>query len=44
MANAAIEIDGNGANDLYGTVGADVLWAKGGYTMDFGALSLTLGD
>ncbi|HEX2592914.1 MAG TPA: retropepsin-like aspartic protease [Rhizomicrobium sp.] len=43
LSDVKIELEGSGADDLYGTIGADLLWAKGGYTTDFGKLSLTLG-
>jgi hypothetical protein len=39
-----IELDGNGSDTTYGTLGYDVLWAKGGYTLDFGRLALSLGS
>jgi predicted aspartyl protease len=39
-----VELDGNGSDTTYGTLGSDVLWAKGGYTLDFGRLTLSLGS
>lgn len=43
LTNVQIDLTGNGSQTHYGSVGADVLWAKGGYTIDFGALDLSLG-
>jgi predicted aspartyl protease len=44
LANVPVDLTGNGSDDHYGSIGIDVLWAKGGYTFDFGAMSLTLGN
>jgi predicted aspartyl protease len=38
-----IELDGSGADSRYGSLGNDVLWAQGGFTLDFGRLQLSLG-
>jgi predicted aspartyl protease len=43
LADVRIELKKAEGETTYGTVGSDVLWAKGGYTMDFGKLNLTLG-
>lgn len=43
LSDVPVELDGNGADKTYGVIGADVLWARGGYTLDFRNLSLTLG-
>jgi predicted aspartyl protease len=43
LSNVAVDLTGNGSETNYGSVGADILWAKGGYTIDFGALDLSLG-
>ncbi len=37
------ELDGSSADTRDGSLGNDVLWAKGGFTIDFDRLSLTLG-
>lgn len=44
LTDVAVQLTGNGSETNYGSVGADVLWAKGGYTIDFGALDLKLGE
>lgn len=44
LPNVTVDLTGNGSDDHYGSIGMDVLWAKGGYTFDFGAMSLTLGN
>jgi len=38
-----IELQGVGDSSNWGTIASDVLWAEGGYTMDFGRLNLSLG-
>ena len=43
LKDVRVDLTGNGSDTNYGSVGADVLWAKGGYTIDFGALDLSLG-
>lgn len=43
LSRVSVDLEGNGNESLYGTIGADLLWAKGGYTIDFGALELSLG-
>lgn len=43
LKDMPVELGGNGSDTNYGTVGYDVLWAKGGYTIDFGRLNLSLG-
>lgn len=43
LKDMPVELGGNGSDTHYGTVGYDVLWAKGGYTIDFGKLNLSLG-
>lgn len=43
LKDMAIELGGNGSDANYGTIGYDVLWARGGYTIDFGKLNLSLG-
>jgi predicted aspartyl protease len=44
LTDVPIELTGGGSDVNYGTIGNDVLWAKGGYTIDFGKLMLTLGS
>ena len=43
LSNVQIHLSGSGSDTAYGTIGADALWAKGGYTVDFTALELSLG-
>jgi hypothetical protein len=43
LRDIAIELDGNGTDSKVATLGADALWAKGGYTIDFGTLNLSIG-
>lgn len=43
MTNLHIELDGSGSDDRYGSLGNDVLWAKGGFTIAFDKLALSLG-
>lgn len=43
LQDVTIDLNGNGTADNYGSIGMDVLWAKGGYTIDFARNSLTLG-
>ena len=43
LENVPVDLNGNGTDDDYGSIGMDVLWAKGGYTIDFGAGTLALG-
>jgi hypothetical protein len=43
LTDVRIELKAAEGESTYGTIGSDVLWAKGGYTMDFGKLSLALG-
>jgi predicted aspartyl protease len=42
LKDVDIELDGTQKDDAYGTLGTDVLWARG-YTIDFRALRLSLG-
>jgi predicted aspartyl protease len=43
LQNVTIDLEGKATDTLYGTVGMDTLWAKGGYTIDFAGLNLSLG-
>ena len=43
LANVNADLTGNGSDQNYGTIGADILWAKGGYSIDFGKCELLLG-
>ena len=43
LSNVQIHLNGNGSDTAFGTLGTDVLWGKGGYTIDFNTLDLTLG-
>jgi hypothetical protein len=43
LSNVQIHLNGNGSDTAFGTLGTDVLWDKGGYTIDFNTLDLTLG-
>lgn len=43
LKDVGIELDGGGSDTSTATLGSDVLWAKGGYMMDFGKLNLSLG-
>lgn len=42
LQNVNVDLTGSGPDDVYGSVGYDVLWARGGYTFDFGSLNLSL--
>jgi hypothetical protein len=44
LKEVRIELDGDLSDTRLGTIGSDVLWAKGGYTLDFGKRELTLGQ
>jgi len=43
LLNVTVDLAGNASDTLYGSVGMDALWAKGGYTIDFDGLNLSLG-
>ena len=43
LHDLSVDLTGSGPDDVYGSVGMDVLWGKGGYTFDFGTLNLSLG-
>ena len=42
LPNAPIETRSSGSDKVYGVIGADALWAQGGYVLDFGRLNLSL--
>jgi predicted aspartyl protease len=43
LTDVEVELDGAVDAKGFGAIGADLLWARGGYTLDFRNLSLTLG-
>jgi predicted aspartyl protease len=43
LHDVTVDLNGSGTDDNYGSIGMDVLWAKGGYTIDFAQNRLTLG-
>ncbi len=44
LKDVSVDMTGNGSDVNYGSIGIDILWAKGGYTFDFGTLNLSLDD
>lgn len=44
LTDVEVELDGAVDAKGFGVIGADLLWARGGYTLDFRNLSLTLGN